>query len=112
MTSAASGRDNTYSGAACDVPSNLYSYSFARKTDRGRRYAEQGRHPRLYIHDTADRLGLRKMVRTGVEVMSACYDENTTTWQVTTSTGAVHEADVLVPAVGQLSRPLPVQRRK
>ncbi|OBI86996.1 flavin-containing monooxygenase [Mycobacterium asiaticum] len=97
-------RENTYPGAACDVPSNLYSYSFARKTDWGRRYAEQ---PDIlgYIHDTADRFGLRKLVRTGVEVTSAQFDESTATWRVTTSSGDVFEADVLVPAVGQLSRP-------
>ncbi|OBG90324.1 4-hydroxyacetophenone monooxygenase [Mycobacterium sp. E3251] len=97
-------RENTYPGAACDVPSNLYSYSFARKSDWGRRYAEQ---PDIlgYIHDTADRFGLRALVRTGVEVTSARYDDGTATWRVETSTGDVFEADVLVPAVGQLSRP-------
>lgn len=97
-------RENTYPGAACDVPSNLYSYSFARKTNWGRRYAEQ---PDIlgYIHDTADRYGLRDLVRTGVEVTSARYDEGSATWRVTTSGGETHEADVLVPAVGQLSRP-------
>ena len=97
-------RENTYPGAACDVPSNLYSYSFARKNDWGRRYAEQ---PDIlgYIHDTADRFGLRKLVRTGVEVTSAEYDDSTATWRVTTASGDIFEADVLVPAVGQLSRP-------
>lgn len=97
-------RDNTYPGAACDVPSNLYSYSFSRKTDWGRRYAEQ---PDIlgYIHDTADRFGLRDLVRTGVEVTSARYDDDTATWRVTTADGDTCEADVLVPAVGQLSRP-------
>ena len=88
-------RENTYPGAACDVPSNLYSYSFATKTDWGRRYAEQ-----------PDILGyLRELVRTGVEVVSAEYDDYTATWQVATSSGEVLEADVLVPATGQLSRP-------
>ncbi|OBH51909.1 NAD(P)/FAD-dependent oxidoreductase [Mycobacterium sp. E2479] len=97
-------RENTYPGAACDVPSNLYSYSFARKTNWGRRYAEQ---PDIlaYIRDTADRFGLRDLVRTGVEVTSAHYDDETATWQLRTSDGETFEADVLVPAVGQLSRP-------
>ena len=97
-------RENTYPGAACDVPSNLYSYSFARKTDWGRRYAEQA-DILGYIHHTAARLGLRDLVRTGVEVTSADYDECTATWRVVTSSGDNYEADVLVPAVGQLSRP-------
>jgi cation diffusion facilitator CzcD-associated flavoprotein CzcO len=97
-------RENTYPGAACDVPSNLYSYSFARKSDWGRRYAEQ---PDIlgYIHDTADEFGLRGLVRTGVEVTSASYDDSTATWRVASSSGETFEADVLVPAVGQLSRP-------
>ncbi|OBJ23791.1 flavin-containing monooxygenase [Mycobacterium colombiense] len=97
-------RENTYPGAACDVPSNLYSYSFARKTNWGRRYAEQ---PDIlgYIRDTADRFGLRDLVRTGVEVTSARYDDGTATWWVATSGGETLEADILVPAVGQLSRP-------
>jgi cation diffusion facilitator CzcD-associated flavoprotein CzcO len=97
-------RENTYPGAACDVPSNLYSYSFAPKIDWGRRYAEQ---PDIlgYIHDTADRFGLLDMVRTGLEVTSATYDDSTATWRVATSSGETFEADVLVPATGQLSRP-------
>ncbi|WP_293001784.1 NAD(P)/FAD-dependent oxidoreductase [Mycobacterium sp.] len=97
-------RENTYPGAACDVPSNLYSYSFARKTNWGRRYAEQ---PDIlgYIRDTADRLGLRELVRTGVEVTSAEYRDASATWRVRTSHGEVLEADIVVPAVGQLSRP-------
>jgi cation diffusion facilitator CzcD-associated flavoprotein CzcO len=97
-------RDNTYPGAACDVPSHLYSYSFARKTDWRRRYAEQS-DILGYIHDTADRFGLRDLVRTGVEVTSATYDDASASWKVATSGGEVLEADVLVPAVGQLSRP-------
>lgn len=97
-------RENTYPGAACDVPSNLYSYSFHRKTDWGRRYAEQ---PDIldYIRRTADRFGLREIVRTGVEVTSAEFDDDTATWTVHTASGETFEADVLVPAVGQLSRP-------
>jgi cation diffusion facilitator CzcD-associated flavoprotein CzcO len=97
-------RENTYPGAACDVPSNLYSYSFAPKTDWGRRYAEQ---PDIlgYIQDTADRFGLRDLVRTGLEVTSATYDDSAATWQIATVSGQTFEADVLVPAMGQLSRP-------
>ncbi len=97
-------RENTYPGAACDVPSNLYSYSFAPKTDWVRRYAEQ---PDIlgYIQDTADRFGLRDLVRTGIEVTSATYNDSTATWRVVTSSGESFEADVLVPATGQLSRP-------
>lgn len=97
-------RENTYPGAACDVPSNLYSYSFSRKTDWNRRYAEQ---PDIlaYIHETAERFGLRDLVRTGVEVASAEFDENSASWRVLSTAGETFEADVLIPAMGQLSRP-------
>ena len=60
-------RDNTYPGAACDVPSSLYSYSFAPNPDWQRRYAEQ---PDIlgYIEGVAEREGLAGLVSTGTEV--------------------------------------------
>ena len=50
-------RDNTYPGAACDVPSPLYSWSWAINPAWGRRYSPQ---PEIlgYLHDAADREGL------------------------------------------------------
>jgi cation diffusion facilitator CzcD-associated flavoprotein CzcO len=101
-------RDNTYPGAACDVPSSLYSYSFAPNPDWPRRYAEQ---PDIlaYIEDVATRSGLLELVRTGEEVRTASYDEARARWEVTTTFGTgttrTYDADVLVSAVGQLSRP-------
>lgn len=97
-------RDNTYPGAACDVPSVLYSWSFAPKTDWSHRYARQ---PEIldYIRDQARRSGLRDRVRTGAEVAAARYDEATRRWTVTLTGGETLDADVLVSAVGQLSRP-------
>jgi cation diffusion facilitator CzcD-associated flavoprotein CzcO len=101
-------RDNTYPGAACDVPSSLYSWSFAPNPDWPRRYAEQPDILR-YIERTADRLGLLDSVRLGTEVTEARWDESTRRWQVhgrDREGGRLSwEVDVLVPAVGQLSRP-------
>ena len=101
-------RDNTYPGAACDVPSSLYSYSFAPNPDWSRRYGEQPEILR-YIEEVAAREGLLHLVRTRTEVSSASYDEQRCTWTVTTreldGVEGVLEADLVVFAVGQLSRP-------
>jgi cation diffusion facilitator CzcD-associated flavoprotein CzcO len=96
-------RDNTYPHAACDVPSNLYSWSFATNPDWGHRYSRQAEILE-YIQRVATDLGVRDLVRTGVEVTGAAYDEVTATWRVETDTGETLTADFLVAAVGQLSR--------
>src|SRR3954471_249132 len=66
-------RDNTYPGCGCDVPSRLYSYTFAPNPDWSRVFAKQ---PEIltYLGDTADRFGLTKHVRLGVEVLDAQWD--------------------------------------
>jgi cation diffusion facilitator CzcD-associated flavoprotein CzcO len=97
-------RDNTYPDAACDVPSSLYSWSYAPKHDWSHRYARQ---PEIldYIRTEADRTGLRRRVRTGAEVTAAAWDDAGEQWLIELSSGERLEADVLVSAVGQLSRP-------
>src|SRR5580658_10930575 len=55
-------RSNTYPGAACDVPSHLYSYSFARKPDWSKTYADQPEILR-YFEECADRFGIRSHLR-------------------------------------------------
>jgi cation diffusion facilitator CzcD-associated flavoprotein CzcO len=101
-------RDNTYPGAACDVPSSLYSYSFAPNPDWPRRYAEQPDILR-YIEQVADDQGLLQRVRTGAEVTRAVWDDSTARWHVEAraddGTTTAYDANLLVPAVGQLSRP-------
>lgn len=98
-------RENTYPDAACDVPSSLYSWSFAPKHDWSHRYAKQ---PEIldYIRSEAERHGLRDLVRTNAEVKSAFWDSAASAWQVELTTGEPLQADVLVSAVGQLSRPV------
>ncbi|MFD0360014.1 flavin-containing monooxygenase [Nocardia sp. GCM10030253] len=98
-------RDNTYPGAACDAPSDLYSFSFAPNAHWPKRFAQQ---PDIlaYMHDVAERNGLGEHLRFGVEVVSADFDTDRGVWQVATAAGEVLEAEVFVPAVGQLSRPV------
>ncbi|HET6151784.1 MAG TPA: NAD(P)/FAD-dependent oxidoreductase [Marmoricola sp.] len=98
-------RDNTYPNAACDVPSSLYSWSFAPNPDWPRRYSGQAE-ILDYIESVSRAGGVRDLVRCGVEVTGAAYDEATATWTVTAATGETFVADFLVTAVGQLSRPV------
>jgi cation diffusion facilitator CzcD-associated flavoprotein CzcO/acetyl esterase/lipase len=97
-------RENTYPGAACDVPSHLYSFSFERKRDWSRRFSPQ---PDIlgYLEDCVRRHGLARHLRFGTEVVSADFDEGAGRWRLRTAAGETVEADVLVTACGQLSRP-------
>jgi cation diffusion facilitator CzcD-associated flavoprotein CzcO len=97
-------RDNTYPGAACDVPSPIYSYSYALKPDWSALFGSQPEIHR-YLVDIAVEFGIEPLIRFDTEVTSAEFNEDTGTWTVTTGTGAVTTADVLILATGQLSRP-------
>ena len=97
-------RDNTYPNAACDVPSSLYSWSFAPNPGWPHRYSRQDE-IHAYIRRTAREQGVLDLVRTGVEVTSASYDESARAWHLTTADGENIDTDVLISAVGQLSRP-------
>ena len=96
-------RDNTYPGAACDVQSNLYSFSFAPNPDWGRSYSEQ---PEIqaYLQDVTDRFGVREHCVFGAAVSSARWDDATRRWLVRTSAGDFR-AQVLVSAAGALADP-------
>ncbi|MGY2084479.1 flavin-containing monooxygenase [Blastococcus sp. SYSU DS0539] len=96
-------RDNTYPGAACDVQSHLYSYSFAPNPDWPRSYSEQ---PEIqaYLQATADRFGVREHCVFGADVTAARWDDDQRRWLVTTSAG-VFRAQVLVSAAGALADP-------
>lgn len=98
-------RDNTYPGAACDVPSPLYSWSWAVKPDWSRRYGTQ---PEIldYLRKAAADDGLLDLVRTGVEVRAATFDEATGRWRVDAADGTSYDADLVVAALGQLSEPV------
>lgn len=94
---------NVYPGAACDVPSHLYSYSFAPNPQWTRRFSP-GAEIRDYLEDTARRFGVMDAVHTGVDVQRATWDEDAGRWHIVTSEGE-READLLVCACGQLSEP-------
>lgn len=97
-------RENTYPGAACDVPSPLYSYSYEPKPDWPQRYSGQAA-IKSYLEQVARRHRLTERIRFGADVTDAEFDDPTGRWTVRTADGASYLTDVLICAVGQLSRP-------
>jgi cation diffusion facilitator CzcD-associated flavoprotein CzcO len=100
-------RDNTYPGSGCDVPSHLYSFSFAPKSDWTRRFAEQ---PEIlsYAERCVARFRLGPHLRLGTTVRSATFDEAAGRWRVAVTSvdgDQELEADTVVFACGQLNRP-------
>jgi cation diffusion facilitator CzcD-associated flavoprotein CzcO len=97
-------RANTYPGAACDVPSHLYSFSFAPGEKWSRRYAPQ-EEIHEYLQDCVEQFGIEPHLKLNTEVTDAAFDPEAGRWTLTTSDGAEHGFDVLVTACGQLTNP-------
>jgi cation diffusion facilitator CzcD-associated flavoprotein CzcO len=94
---------NTYPGCACDVPSHLYSFSFAPNPDWTRTYSPQPE-IRDYLRRCADRFGVRPHVRVNTEVTGAEWNEETRRWEVETTRGPI-SARVLIGGMGPLTEP-------
>ena len=96
-------RDNTYPGAACDVPSHLYSYSFALNPNWSRSFSPQDE-IQDYLRGIAAKhnVGAKHLFNTDVTL--ATWDEARTRWLVDTTNGNF-SCDVLVSAVGALAEP-------
>ena len=97
-------RDNSYPGAACDVPSHLYSFSFAPNPDWTRSFSPQ---PEIwaYLRRVADREGVTGKIRFGAAVTSARWDADGCQWRVETTAGTL-TTRFLVSATGPLSDPM------
>ncbi|MBA0125257.1 NAD(P)/FAD-dependent oxidoreductase [Haloechinothrix sp. YIM 98757] len=97
-------RENTYPGCGCDVPSPLYSFSFEPNPTWPMRFSlREDIH--AYMRRVASKYGIDRRIRFNTAATGAAYDDERGLWRVETRTGEVFEATVLVPAVGQLSRP-------
>src|SRR5512141_1217052 len=79
-------RENTYPGAACDVPSHLYSYSFEPNPAWSRAYGGQTE-ILAYLEHCARKYGLAAHLRFGQTVELARFDEQTQSWHVRTAAG-------------------------
>ena len=97
-------RDNHYPGAACDVQSHMYSYSFEPKSDWTKRYAPW-HEIQQYILDTTAKYGIRPFIRFGNEVTGAVFDEASARWTISTSTGDTYICRHWVLASGPLHVP-------
>jgi cation diffusion facilitator CzcD-associated flavoprotein CzcO len=96
-------RDNTYPGCACDVPSHLYSFSFAPNPDWPRTFSGQ-EHIRAYLEHVTDVFRLRPHIRSDSEVKLMTWNTAKLRWDIETSSGTL-SADVVVSATGPLSDP-------
>ena len=96
-------RNNTYPGCECDVPSHLYSFSFAPNPDWTCTYPKQ---PEIwaYLRRCAERSGVMSHIRFGAEMTSARWDESRARWVVETSSGT-YVGRFLVLGTGPLSEP-------
>ena len=97
-------RDNIYPGAACDVPSHLYSFSFAPHAEWSRVYAPQSE-ILDYLENCVEEFGIGDLIRYGTEVSEARYDDERRHWQIDVAHGEPLVADILIFACGQLHRP-------
>src|SRR5579872_5926664 len=94
-------RDNRYPGCQCDVPSHLYSFSFALNPEWSRTYPLQ-QEIWAYLRKVAQRYGIASKIRFGAEVLAAAWDEEAQLWRIETAAGRF-TAQVLVAGVGGLS---------
>jgi cation diffusion facilitator CzcD-associated flavoprotein CzcO len=98
-------RDNRYPGAACDVESHFYSFSFEPNPNWSHMFARQGE-IFSYIQGVVEKHQLRPRIRFDATVAKARYDEATARWDVETADGRKFSARVLVAGCGGLSRPV------
>ncbi|CAB3782115.1 Baeyer-Villiger monooxygenase [Paraburkholderia ultramafica] len=100
-------RDNTYPGAACDVPSHLYSFSFEPNPAWSREFSGQAE-ILAYLKHCARKYGVERHVRCNASVVSARFDAARQVWQAEIDANGTREpveADVVIAASGPLSRP-------
>lgn len=97
-------RDNHYPGAACDVHSHLYSFSFEQSATWSRSFGQQ---PEIldYIKRCTEKYRLRDHIRFDTTIVGADFDDDAGIWHVRTEAGQTLTANVLVSAVGALADP-------
>ncbi|MCC6435272.1 MAG: NAD(P)/FAD-dependent oxidoreductase [Acidimicrobiales bacterium] len=93
---------NSYPGAACDVPTHLYSFSFELNAAWSRPYATQPEIQR-YLEHVVDRYGVRPLLRLGTGVQGLYWDDECLVWRVLTDGGEELEADAVISAIGMFN---------
>jgi cation diffusion facilitator CzcD-associated flavoprotein CzcO len=97
-------RDNTYPGCACDVPSHLYSLSFARNPHWSRTFASQ-REILDYLKKVAAKHRITESIQFGTAIVSLRWDETAQHWQLTAADGRTFTARVVISGMGGLHIP-------
>jgi cation diffusion facilitator CzcD-associated flavoprotein CzcO len=103
-------RENTYPGAACDIPSHLYSFSFEPNPSWSRTFASQ-QEILAYLKHCANKYGLAPFIRLNAHVRAVRFDETTRIWRLDIAAGGLVETietvevDIVIAAHGPLSRP-------
>jgi cation diffusion facilitator CzcD-associated flavoprotein CzcO len=95
---------NSYPGAACDVPSHLYSFSYAQRRDWPQLCPSREEIYR-YVHEVARAHGVEQLVQANSAVTDCSWDDESCCWTVTTAEGQAYSADALILATGQLHQP-------
>jgi cation diffusion facilitator CzcD-associated flavoprotein CzcO len=95
---------NSYPGAACDVPSHLYSFSYEQRTSWSRLCSPQ-QEILGYLRDVAHDYGVTGLIRFSQRVSDCAFNPADGGWTIQTQSGDSHDADVLILATGQLNRP-------
>ncbi len=95
---------NRYPGLAVDIPSATYSYSFEPNPHWSRLFAP-GPELKRYATHVAKKYDLRRFMRFGVAVTGARWEDDTSTWVVTTESGETYRGRYLLTATGFLSQP-------
>jgi cation diffusion facilitator CzcD-associated flavoprotein CzcO len=98
-------RDNHYPGCACDVPTPLYSFSFAPNPRWSHMYARAGE-IRAYLEDCADRFDVRRHIRFDTEFTGADWDAAGQRWVVRAAGRPALTARFVVGGFGALNRPV------
>jgi len=96
-------RDNSYPGCACDVPSHLYSFSFALNPQWSRSFSPQAE-IWSYLRRCAERAGILSHLRFEHDVTAMRWNQDEVAWDLDTSAGP-YRAEIVVSAVGALSEP-------
>src|SRR5688500_18756467 len=94
-------RDNRYPGCRCDVPSHLYSFSFAPNPEWSETYSPQ---PEIfqYLRRVAEEHGALDNIRFGHEVQAARWDAPSQRWELETAAVPM-TAEVLLLGNGPLA---------
>lgn len=95
-------RENTYPGLSCDVPSHLYSYSFALTPEWSHRFSP-GPEIQAYLERVAEEHHVPRFIRFGDEVVSCELADGR--WELTTASGHRDVVDVVIAATGVLHHP-------